>query len=304
LTFDHQLKNEPDRFTRSAALAPVRRFIRQVVESDSDGTSTEPLADYSLGLQYDQDYLDLYEKLRKDAGLPSTPFRHSLIVSANPPTRTLDAVFWAFETDPHAFRLTQDWQGGAFTYVMANGALLGQDASEPVLLPQTCLLGRYNNRRNRMKVRSPLTQEDREKVATEIMDRRMALYQGAVEYVERNNDTSVTEQLSRLARLNDSGDHRLSSAVFSHLTTLFATRMETEAKADQFLAIVSPILDRAGNDAFPPGTPPDAVPAQGWPHWLATYRQCLDALRAPFGLPGRIFRAGSRTEMNVALINP
>ncbi len=28
------------------------------------------------------------------------------------------------------------------------------------------------------------------------------------------------------------------------------------------------------------------------------YRQCLDALREPFGLPGRIFRAGSRTVMN------
>jgi hypothetical protein len=111
LTFDHLLKDDPRRFTRSAALAPVRRFIREVVEADSDGKPTEPLADYSLGLQYDQDKLDLCEKLRADAGLPSQPFRHMLIVSANYATRTLDAVFWAFETDPHAFRLTRGWQG-------------------------------------------------------------------------------------------------------------------------------------------------------------------------------------------------
>ena len=114
LTFDHQLKNEPERFTCSATLTPVRRFIREVVESNSDGTPMEPLADYSLGLQYDEDYLDLYEKLRNDAGVPSAPFRHTLIVSANPPTHTLDVVFWAFKTDPHAFRLTQEWQGDPF----------------------------------------------------------------------------------------------------------------------------------------------------------------------------------------------
>ena len=188
--------------------------------------------------------------------------------------------------------------------MMTNGILLGQDASEPVFLPQTCLLGRYNHRRNRMKVTPPLTQQDREKAATEIMDRRMALYQHAVDYVERNNDTSVIEQFSRLARLNDSGDHRLSSAVFNHLTTLFATRVDTEAEADKFLAIVSPILDGAGDDAFPAGTSPQAVLTQGWPHWLTRYRQCLDALRGPFGLPGRIFRAASRTEINATIINP
>ena len=304
LTFDHQLRNEPDRFTRSAELSAVRQFIRHVVESDSDGTPTEPLAEYSLGLQYDDDFQQLYEKLRNDAGLPSAPFRHTLIASANPATRTLDAVFWAFETDPHAFRLTQKWQGKPFTYVMTNGVLLGQEASEPVFLPQTCLLGRYNNRRNRMKVRSPLTQKDRERAAAEIMDRRMGLYQRAVNHVERNNDTSVSEQFSRLARLNGSSDHRLSSAVFTHLLTLFSTRMGTNAKADEFLAIVSPIIDGAGADTLPAGTPVETVPAQGWPHWLATYRQCLDALRGPFGLPGRIFRAASRDEMNVDVTDP
>jgi hypothetical protein len=250
-----------------------------------------------LGLQYDQDYLDLYETLRTDAGLPSQPFRHTLIVSANFPTRTLDAVFWAFEADPHAFRLTRKWEGDTFTFVMSNGILLGQEASPPVLLPQGRLLGRYNIRRNRM-VAIPLTRQDRERAGTEIMDRRMALYQRAVDHVERTNDASVSGQFGRLATMNGNGDHRLSSAVFSHLTTLFACRMDTEAETEEFMAIVSPILDGAGNDTLPAGTPPGTAPAQGWPYWLARYRQCLDALREPFGLPGRIFRAGSRTVMN------
>ena len=92
--------------------------------------------------------------------------------------------------------------------------------------------------------------------------------------------------------------------MFNHLTTLFATRMDTEAKADEFLTIVSPILDGAGDDAIPAGTPPQSVPPQGWPHWLTRYRQCLDALRHPFGLPGRIFRAASRTELNIAVNQP
>ena len=34
------------------------------------------------------------------------------------------------ETDPHAFRLTTDWTGSDFTYVMTNGILLGQSASD------------------------------------------------------------------------------------------------------------------------------------------------------------------------------
>jgi hypothetical protein len=153
---------------------------------------------------------------------------------------------------------------------MTNGILLGQEASRPVLLHQGHLLGRYNNRRNRMKVTVPLTQQDREKAATEIMDRRMPLYQRAVDHVERNNDASVSEQLSRFARLNDNGDHRVSSAVFSHLTTLFAYRMDTEAKAAEFLAIVSPVLDGAGEDSLPAGTPPETAPALGWPYWRVT----------------------------------
>ena len=297
LTFDHQLRHDPGRFTRSAALEPVRLFVQDVVKRDSDGEHIDRLADYSLGLQYDQDYLGLYGELREAAGLPSSPFRHTLIVSADPASRTLDAVFWAFETDPHAFRLTTQWQGPPFTYVMTNGIMLDQEASGPVSLPKSTLLGRPNNRRSRMRVRTLLSPEDREKAAAEIMERRINLYQRAVDHVERTCDALFTDQLGRLARLNDTGDHRLSSAVVAHLRTLFASRADAEANSNDFLAIVTSILCEAGDDAFTPGAPLNAAPSKGWPHWLSAYRRCLDALHQPFGLPGHMYRAGSRTEI-------
>lgn len=302
LTFDHLLKDEPRRFTRSADLAAVRQFVRAVVENNSDGPDIDALADVSLGLQYDPKYLDLYAKLRADAALSATPFRHTLLVSANPATRTLDAVFWAFEIDAHAFRLSSEWSGGPFTFVMSNGILVSQEASQAVRLEGGYLLGKPTNLRCRMRVRALLTEQDKAKAADEIMERRLGLYRRAVDHVERNCDESVREQLSRLARLNANGDHRLTSAVFSHVVTLFAGSTPTVEKADQFINLLIPILDTAAGSTLPAGSGKDATPPQGWGYWLERYRQCLDALLPAFGLPGYIFRAASRTVTNVSPI--
>jgi hypothetical protein len=209
-------------------------------------------------------------------------------------------VFWVFETDPHAFRLATEWTGVAFTYVMTNGVLLGQQASEAVRLDHGHLLGKPTNRRCRMRVRVVLTDEERQKAADELTNHRSDLYRRAVDYVERNCDESVRERRSRLARLNSNGDHRLSTAVFNHLTTGFAERTPTEAKANQFLSLLMPILDSAGPDTLPAGSPDSAAPAQGWAYWLQKYRECLDVLRGEFVLPGHIYRAGLRTETTVS----
>lgn len=104
--------------------------------------------------------------------LSATPFRHTLLVSANPATRTLDAVFWAFETDAHAFRLSSEWSGGQFTFVMSNGILVGQEASQAVRLDGGYLLGKPTNLRCRMRVL--LTEQDKAKAADEIMERAWA----------------------------------------------------------------------------------------------------------------------------------
>ncbi len=168
LTFDHLLKDDPNRFTRADALAPVRKFVRGVVESDADEPNLDQLADFSLGLQYELRYIALYEELRKVTGVQKSMFDHTLIVSADPPHHTVDAVFWAFETDPHAFRLTQCWQGGPFTYVMTNGILLNEHASAALKLSQSQLLGRPNIRRNQMRRAQPLSQHERDETAVSV----------------------------------------------------------------------------------------------------------------------------------------
>jgi hypothetical protein len=298
LTFDHLLKDDPARFTRSADLEPVRRFVEEIVESESDDPNTDPLADYALGVQYDPNYRILYEVLKHEAGLATWPFQHTLIVSGDLGTRVLDAVFWAFETDPHAFRLSRDWSGEGFTYVMTNGILANTGFSQAVKLARSQPLGRYNNRRCRMRVTQPLTDAEKEAAAHELAEHRNELYRRAVDYVERNCDHSVAEQLGRLARLNSLGDHRLSSAVFAHLVTLFAGKVRSSDSADRFVDLLIPTIDPAPGDALPSGSLPTDVPARGWPFWIDLYRRCLDTLRAQFGSPGHVFQQNRRLVLN------
>ncbi len=133
LTFDHLLRSDPDRFTRSSALQPVREFVRRSVMSN-DRVDPLLMQRFVLGLQYEPEYLALYEDLRREIVFPETPFEHVLMASANPATRTLDLVFWAFRVDPHAFRVCDDWQGDGFTYVAVNGILAGTTVSEAIPL--------------------------------------------------------------------------------------------------------------------------------------------------------------------------
>lgn len=299
LTFDHLLQDDPQRFTRSPAIQAVRDFVREIVATDDDSPNTDLLAEISLGIQYDADYLAIYRQLREESRIPASPFAHTLIVSANLATRTLDVVFWAFETDPYAFRLSSNWTEPGFTYVMCNGVLLNTESSRAIAVSRTEMLGRPTNRRCRMRVRVPMTDAQRQATGLEISAIRQDLYRRAVDFVERNCDATTQDLLSRLARLNSLQDHRLSSAVFSHLSTLFAGGTRTNASADRFMEILIPIIDSAPDDVSVPSEP-NAIPFQGWTFWLDLYRACLDSLRDEFGLPGHIFTAGHRNEMNIS----
>ena len=64
LSFDHVLSGE-DRFTRHAALNEVRSFIRRCI---MERIKADPrrIGQLVLGLQYDEDYLGLYRKLREE----------------------------------------------------------------------------------------------------------------------------------------------------------------------------------------------------------------------------------------------
>lgn len=297
LTFDHLLANTPDRFTRSDSLQELREFVRHVIESDSDAPNVDALADYSLGIQYEQDFLRTYQEIVDAAGIPLTSFDHILIASANQPTRTLDAVFWMFGTDPHAFRLSEQWSGGGFTFVVGNGVLANGSVHGPVSVARTTLLGRPTHRRCRMRASAPLTDAEREAAARQLAETRQDLYRRAVDFVERTSDQHVQDQLSRLARL-DQWDHRVASAVFARLVTLFSGSTRTNEAADRFIEIVAPIIDSARDDTLPTANAA-ALPASGWGYWLDLYRNCLDVLREEFGLPGHIFTANRRDVMNI-----
>lgn len=298
LTFDHLLRDDPERFTRRPELEPVRRFVREVVESDSENPGIDLLADISLGVQYDQDLLNLYGEIKRQAGLASFPFQHTLIVSGEPGSRALDVVFWAFETDPHVFRVTRDWSGAGFTLAMTNGILVDTEFSQVATLARSQLLGRPTNRRCRMRVTRDLTDAERAAAGRELAEHRGQLYRRAVDYVERHCDGSVSEQLSRLARLNPLGDHRLSSAVFTHLATLFAGKVRDPVAADEFVCRLIPMIDPAPGDTLPQGSTAAEAPQRGWAFWLSLYRDCLDQLRESFGMPGHIYQHAQRLVVN------
>jgi hypothetical protein len=294
LSFDHLLRHDADRFTRAAALEPVREFIRTVVQSSSNAPNVDALIDYSLGVQYDADYLDLYAQLRQAANLQPTPFNHTLIASADQPSHALDIVLWLFDTDPHAFRVTTNWRGESFTYVATNGILAQTQASPAVKLPQSQLLGRYTNRRFHSRWSHQPTAADRQAILDALLERRSDLYHRAVDYAERHCDESLRAQLTRLARLESHGDHRLSTAVLHHVMGLFPTHQMDNAGGDHFLDLIMPIIDSPIEDVLQPQAGSAAVPAHGWPYWLQRCRDCLDVLRPEFGLPGHMFRAASR----------
>jgi len=278
--------------------------VREAVESDSEYPNINPLADFTLGLQYEPEWLGRYTALRDKARLPATPFQHTLIVSTDPWRRTLDALFWAFETDPHAFRLSTHWNGERFTYVITNGIFAKQGASNAVRLASGLSLGRPNLRRCTINVlvRGSNAQGEKyrdevrsqqKRAGDEVSARRLDLLRRAVDHVERHSDDSVRQLLSRLAQFNPYDDHRLTTAVFNHLATLYAGATGTGA-ADEFVALVAPILDTARDDSLAADSPEDSVPDAGWDYWLGKYRECLDALRASFGLPGHFFRGDQR----------
>lgn len=300
LTFDHLLQSDANRFTRSPILDSVRGLVRTVVTEFNGSPDIRPLGDVSLGVQCERAKLSLYRRLREEARLTSKPFQHTLIASGNPATRSLDAVFVAFDTDPHAFRLSSDWRDQEFTFVMTNGILHGEEASQAVLLPRGEVLGAPTARRCQRRVYFPVSEADQEHIGQELRDRRDNLYRRAIDYVERNCDWLVQEQLARLARLNPNEDRRLTTAIIRHLLTSFAGRTQTADLSDRFLHLVSGVLDDAAGDEIPANSAENFEPPQGWAYWLARYRACLDALLEPFGLPGHRYLANQQRETRLA----
>lgn len=230
--------------------------------------------------------------LRQRVAFPVTPFEHVLIVSANPPTPTLDMVVWLFGIDPHGYRLCHDWTADAFTYVLVNGVLVGTAPSDAVRLPDSdtictpTLRRAYSGRR--------LSQQESVQVLAEIFQHRSDGYRRAVDHGERNYDDNVQENLCLSARLNEAGDHLLETAVRDRLEQMFRNRTVEQESREAFAAII---------DAALTGMPELHVPTDrsscndlqvDWPLWLGAYRAALDALQPRFGMPGELFTVNVR----------
>jgi hypothetical protein len=87
---------------------------------------------------------------------------------------------------------------------------------------------------------------------------RLALYRRAIDYVERHCDESVIGQLARLARHDQFGDHRMSSAV-AHVITLFKGKLRDSDAGDSFVNLLSPIIDHTIDDTLPRGAAPPST---------------------------------------------
>jgi hypothetical protein len=117
------------------------------------------------------------------------------------------------------------------------------------------------------------------------------LYREAVDYVERRFDDIAIESLKNYASLNPSADNRLITAVVKRLTVMFHRRIVEPQTRREFDQIVTRVLANAPDDSWPPPSKGEQSPAVDWQFWLALFRQCLDELRLPFGLPGDIYQA-------------
>jgi hypothetical protein len=90
----------------------------------------------------------------------------------------------------------------------------------------------------------------------------------------------------------------MSSALLSHLVTLFSGELRSAYRADQFVGLLAPIFDSSPGDVLPNGVT-TAVPTSGWGYWVERYRSCLDVLRDLFGLPGCIFQVSVDSGLTV-----
>jgi hypothetical protein len=291
LTFDHLLRSHTDRFTRSPTLQTVRGFVRRCV-MDGDKPDALQLGQLVLGLQYDVDYLELYQKLRDDLRFPASPFEHVLLASANAPTQTLDVVFWAFRADPYAFRVCNDWQSDSFTFCVVNGVLAQTSFSDAIRLDGGHLLGRATQWRSYRHI-TPFSPPDHgQRIRDELFARRSRLYRQSVDHIERHFDDNVIDRLHDFASLNVNGDHRVKTQVVDRLRIAFNSRIQSKDARAQFARLVEEILEGAPDDVCRLENEGRIQSAVNWPLWLERYRKCLDALLEPFGLPGDVYQTG------------
>jgi hypothetical protein len=280
LSFDELLRDRGNRFTRSDEFAPVRDFIRTVVQNGrfTDGND---LHRFSLGLQYEK--LPGLIKLRDKSTHPKTPFEHVLFASGDAAARTVDLVWLVLGFDPFGFRI-DNWRGSYFTYMIVNGILKDTSVSGLIELPATGVICRPTDRRAFPdRLPAPAKQAA---IMDEISQRRRAAWEEAVYLVETTADEFIIGNI-KLAGDLKGGTSTLRSLVSHRLRRMYGRKFYDsafETNVDGLVGTRRPEL-------------PSEIAAQtyvadsdgggvDWQRWLTFYRTCLDDLVAKHGKPG------------------
>jgi hypothetical protein len=283
LTFDHLLWPDPNRFTRSGALAQVRGFVKKaVIQGEID---PETCHRFSLGMQYDR--LPLYRRMRKAIPFVQTPFEHVLLVAGNAPARCIDVVWIVLDFDPFGFRVAHEWHGGSFAFGVVNGVLKGSgvSAAVPLVAPED-LLCHPTNLRSCMENTLPAR---RDTDFEEIISRRCAAVMEAAYLADMEAPDALRHNLIQGALCDPPYQRNVGTQLLKRLQGWFMrTANQTELRR-----AVADVLRR--NSRNTPGAilrqriEDESAAGVDWPSCLNIYRACLADLRSRFGPPVSVF---------------
>ncbi len=280
LTFDALLHNESNRFTRSPILNPLREKLRDIIMKDAD--PTQFLFEVSLGIQYEK--RDLLCKIRKQVAFDHSSHEHFLIVSAHPPTRTLDLIVFLFDVHPYGFRLSKNWREGEFTYVVVNGVIRETGISGLVSLPSTYLLCQPTLRRCTLSLLP--SDEDRQMAQQEVLDNEAHAIQKAQYHVLMKADSFVQKSFSYAALpAQDEPNKRMADVMRICLTRLYESRLsENKTQFDHVVAECLCELSSAIKDETVENE--SDLENISWDEWIGIFRKIVNQLCPILGYPG------------------
>jgi hypothetical protein len=293
LTFDHLLADNPNRFSRSVQLEPVRQFIRDaVVDRRIDPTQLHQI---SMGLQYDK--MSLYDRLRNLINVPRTPFEHFLVVATNLPARCLELVWLVFGFDPFGFRLCTQWSGEQFSFAIINPVIRDSAASGPHQLPGFDEL--LCAPTNFCSIPHAIGDGDNmDGVMEEVMNRislqRGNAYMEAVDLVENNSDEALKGRFVEAAALSEPGKRSLRSQIRQRLVGIYGRKADSVAFVEAVEAVVAQRFSDSEIACLDVELPNDLDVDWRWTESLGLYRACLADLKLQFGLPGDWFSESGR----------
>lgn len=283
LTFDHLLWRDPNRFTRSVALAQVRGFVEKAaIQGKID---PEMCYQFSLGMQYDR--LPLYRRIRKAIPFVETPFEHVLLVAGNGPARCIDIVWVVLGFDPFGFRVAHEWHGGSFAFGVVNGILKDGGVSAAVpLVASDDLLCHPTNLRSCLENALPAR---RDTDFQEIISSRCTAGMETAYLVDMQASDALRHNLIQGALCDPPQQRNVGTQLLKRLRGWFM-RTANEVELKRAVADVLRRNSRSTPEAILRERIEDESATDvNWPACLSVYRACLADLRSRFGPPASVF---------------